>query len=38
VAAFGFGYWWALFDRQQRSWPDIASNSYIVTVPRQEAG
>ena len=34
VAAFGFGYWWALFDRQQRSWPDIASNSYIVTVPR----
>jgi uncharacterized RDD family membrane protein YckC len=34
LAVFGFGYWWALFDRQHRSWPDIASHSYIVTVPR----
>jgi uncharacterized RDD family membrane protein YckC len=29
----GIGYWWSLFDRQRRSWPDLASGSRIVRVP-----
>lgn len=34
MLAFGFGYWWALFDAQRRSLPDIMSGSHIVVVPR----
>ncbi len=30
LAALGLGYWWALFDRQRRTWPDILSGSRIV--------
>lgn len=33
LAVFGLGYWWVLFDRQQRSWPDIASNTRTNVVP-----
>lgn len=33
LAVFGLGYWWLLFDRQQRSWPDIASQTHTVLVP-----
>ncbi len=29
----GLGYWWALFDRGGRSWPDLLSASIIVFQP-----
>lgn len=32
--AFGLGYWWILFDREKRSWSDIASNSRVVVLPK----
>ncbi|MGC3871829.1 RDD family protein [Halomonas sp. GXIMD04776] len=41
VAAFfslalgGLGYWWILFDSEQRSWSDIASNSRVVVLPKR---
>ncbi|HBP40973.1 MAG: RDD family protein [Vreelandella alkaliphila] len=35
LAAFGIGYWWVLFDRQRRSWPDIASNTQTVVLPKK---
>ena len=28
--AFGMGYFWALIDRQGRTWPDLASNCRVV--------
>ena len=28
--AFGIGYFWALIDRQGRTWPDLASHSRMV--------
>ncbi|SNY97273.1 RDD family protein [Halomonas sp. hl-4] len=34
MAALGIGYWWVLFDKQRRSWPDIASNTQIVRLPK----
>ena len=30
IGAFGIGYFWALIDRQGRTWPDIASNCRVV--------
>lgn len=36
LAAFGLGYWWVLFDRERRSWPDIVSGTRTVVLPRQE--
>ncbi len=30
VGAFGIGYFWALIDRQGRSWPDMASNCRVL--------
>lgn len=33
LAVFGLGYWWVLFDSQQRSWPDIASKTRTIVVP-----
>lgn len=35
LAAFGIGYWWVLFDSQRRSWPDIASNTCTVVLPKK---
>ncbi|MBP5981547.1 MAG: RDD family protein [Halomonas sp.] len=32
LALFGLGYWWVFFDCQQRSWPDIASNTRTNVV------
>ena len=29
LGAFGIGYFWALIDRQGRTWPDLASNSWV---------
>ncbi|WP_111413707.1 RDD family protein [Billgrantia lactosivorans] len=34
LAAFGLGYLWVLFDSERRSWPDIASNTRVVVLPR----
>jgi len=30
----GLGYWWALFDKRQRTWHDMASMTRIVYMPR----
>ena len=35
LAAFGIGYWWVLFDGQRRSWPDIASKTETVVLPKK---
>lgn len=34
LAAFGLGYLWILFDSERRSWPDIASGTRVVVLPR----
>ncbi|MAY14486.1 MAG: hypothetical protein CMI06_04020 [Oceanospirillaceae bacterium] len=30
----GLGFWWMLFDKQQRSWHDIASLTRMVYIPK----
>ena len=35
LAALGLGYWWVLFDRQRRSWPDIVSRTETVVLPKK---
>ena len=35
LLAFGLGYLWVLFDKQRRSWPDIASNTQTVVLPKK---
>jgi len=30
LAPLGLGYWWALADREHRSWPDILSGSRVL--------
>lgn len=30
----GAGYWWAWFDKDRRSWHDIASKSRVVLLPK----
>ena len=30
----GLGYWWALFDKRQRSWHDMASMTRIIYMPK----
>ncbi|MBA2781212.1 RDD family protein [Billgrantia kenyensis] len=35
LAAFGLGYLWILFDREGRSWPDIASGTRVVVLPKR---
>ncbi|MGR4066748.1 RDD family protein [Halomonas sp. LR3S48] len=34
LAAFGLGYLWVLFDTERRSWPDIASGTRVVVIPK----
>jgi len=34
LAAFGLGYLWVLLDRERRSWPDIASGTRVVVLPK----
>ncbi|MDN6296607.1 MAG: RDD family protein [Halomonas sp.] len=36
LAALGLGYWWVLFDAEKRSWPDIASGTRTVVLPKDE--
>ncbi|GAB2729978.1 RDD family protein [Halomonas garicola] len=38
LAALGLGYWWVLFDPQKRSWPDIASGTQTVVLPKKGQG
>jgi len=33
LLCFGIGYFWILFDREQRSWSDIISQTQIVYTP-----
>ncbi len=33
-AALGLGYLWILFDRERRSWSDIASGTRVVVLPK----
>lgn len=30
----GLGFWWALFDKQKRTWHDIYSESQVVHLPK----
>ncbi|WP_163558302.1 RDD family protein [Halomonas sp. NO4] len=38
LAAFGLGYLWVLFDAERRSWPDIASGTRTVVLPKAARG
>lgn len=38
MAALGLGYLWILFDRERRSWSDIASGTRVVVLPKPEKG
>lgn len=33
-ACGGLGIWWALWDKQSRTWPDIASGTRTVVLPK----
>ncbi|WP_280548687.1 MULTISPECIES: RDD family protein [unclassified Halomonas] len=35
LAAFGLGYLWILVDGEKRSWPDIASGTRVVVLPKR---
>lgn len=35
LAAFGLGYWWVIFDPEKRSWPDMASGTRTVVLPKK---
>ena len=35
LLTLGLGYLWVLFDKQRRSWPDIASNTQTVVLPKK---
>ncbi|MFL0804527.1 MAG: RDD family protein [Agarilytica sp.] len=34
LAVLGLGYWWCLFDQDQRAWHDIASSTKIIETPK----
>lgn len=34
LVLFGLGYWWCLWDKQGRTWHDIASNTEVVQLPK----
>jgi len=31
----GLGWWWALFDRERRTWHDVLSRTRVVVLPKQ---
>lgn len=35
LLACGLGYWWILFDGEKRSWPDLASGTRVVVLPKR---
>ena len=34
ILVVGLGYWWALFDKRQRSWHDMESMTRIIYMPK----
>lgn len=34
LALGGLGYWWCLINRKHAAWPDIASGTQVVTMPK----
>lgn len=38
AAALGLGYWWMLFDREQRTWHDRYSETRVVQLPKPAKG
>jgi uncharacterized RDD family membrane protein YckC len=34
LAAFGLGFLWSLFDRERRTWHDIASRTRVLRQPK----
>ena len=37
LLAFGIGFMWALFDRQQRTWHDLAAGTLLVRLGRSDS-
>jgi uncharacterized RDD family membrane protein YckC len=36
IACLGLGYWWRLFDRNQRYWHDYLSGTELVLLPKRD--
>lgn len=36
LSFFGLGYWWALVDKDKKTWHDRLSKSHIVLLPKQK--
>ncbi|MEH6471900.1 MAG: RDD family protein [Halopseudomonas sp.] len=36
LVCLGTGYWWMLFDKQQRTWHDRYSDSQVVQLPKRK--
>ncbi len=36
LACLGMGYWWRLFDRNQRYWHDYLSGTELVLLPKEQ--
>lgn len=34
LAALGLGFWWSLFERERRTWHDLASGTVLLRLPR----
>ena len=34
LAVFGLGFWWSLFERERRTWHDLASGTVMVRMPK----
>ena len=34
LAAFGLGFFWSLFERERRTWHDLASRTVLVRLPK----
>lgn len=34
LALLGLGYWWSLWDKQKRTWQDIASDTRVAVLPK----
>jgi len=36
LACFGLGYLWMFIDPERRTWPDLASDTHILCMPRRQ--
>ena len=34
LGLLGLGYWWSLWDKEHRTWQDIASDTQVVSLPK----